>query len=435
MASRKTPATAPEAAAVAARSAAAPAAQTAPAPAAGAGLALFDDASFFARALVYGVRHGVLDSARLQTIRSEGAKGMVQIARYFGSEYLRPQLELARDRLINLVSLELQHSSGGALPAAALALQKNSLLSRSKGGSDLLRALLALPQSSHFGLQAHDAAPDERLAQLARWSLRSYAQYQAELAQRQHAMVLLDAARWLARSLNMEDDTLEDSARDAEAEAVIRSALLAIACRQTHMPDWARFQSMLLNLRKKAQTGQMPVLALPKNLPTAYRAAVESLRSSVQDDLPRLLDPSVPPRRLLGPASGLMGRYFWLEDALSEVDHFAREASAQWSRASGGHDDDSSLLTLFLCLAADSAPKTLLSARTASTLLRKIRKQGLQPQRATDFIRTHAPESQQSDYLRLWDDFVHEAQDTLQSDRDDALRDALALLRRDCNVA
>jgi hypothetical protein len=41
----------------------------------------------------------------------------------------------------------------------------------------------------------------------------------------------------------------------------------------------------------------------------------------------------------------------------------------------------------------------------------------------------------QSDYLRVWHSFVDEAQAILQSDHDYKLHDALALLRRECNVS
>jgi hypothetical protein len=35
----------------------------------------------------------------------------------------------------------------------------------------------------------------------------------------------------------------------------------------------------------------------------------------------------------------------------------------------------------------------------------------------------------------MWDSFIEEAQATLQSDADYALHDALALLRRECNIS
>ena len=82
-----------------------------------------------------------------------------------------------------------------------------------------------------------------------------------------------------------------------------------------------------------------------------------------------------------------------------------------------------------------TASKTLLTEKAAASLVRKIRKDGLQVQLALAFIKTHAPEQHQQDYSRLWLDFVEEAQSTLTSDRDSKLTEAMSLLRRECNVA
>ena len=48
-------------------------------------LQLHDARPFFEKALVHGVQHGILDADRLAVIHTDAPKGMVQIARYFGS--------------------------------------------------------------------------------------------------------------------------------------------------------------------------------------------------------------------------------------------------------------------------------------------------------------------------------------------------------------
>ncbi|MDX9914203.1 MAG: hypothetical protein RBS77_06510, partial [Candidatus Moranbacteria bacterium] len=121
-------------------------------------LALHDARSFFERALVHGADHGILNADKLAVLHAEAPKGMVQIARYFGSEFLRPELERARERMVNFISLHLQEASGGDLAKAAQLLAEHSLLSRSKAGTDMLRQLIALPESSHFGMQGQDEA-------------------------------------------------------------------------------------------------------------------------------------------------------------------------------------------------------------------------------------------------------------------------------------
>jgi len=399
-------------------------------------VSLFDARPFFEKALAYGVQHGILNQAKLDTICNDAPKGMVQIARYFGSEFLRPELEKARDRMVNLVSLYLEQSTGGDLRQAAESLRDHSFLSRSKGGSDMLKALIAMPQNSHFGMHEGGGFTDEQIPLLAKWTLRTLPEYQAELAQRQQVAVLVDAAVWLADTLGLDAADLDEAGKDAEA--VVRTSLLAHATRRTEMPNWVAFEKMVEALRKKYApldpANNAFTLPLPKDLPQRFKPVVESVRQSVLTDLPKILDTSLPVRKLFDRTPAFLGRYFWVEDALSEVDHFDRSASATWNKATAGHDDDSSLLTLFLCLSAGNTAKTVLTEKTAATLLRKIRKSGLDASLARQFILHHAPQQHQADYLHLWDAFVDEAESTLLSDHGYAQQDALALLRRECNI-
>ena len=394
-------------------------------------IAVFDGRPFFEKALKFGVQHGILDQTKLEAIQTDAPKGMVQIARYFGSEFLRPELEKAKDRIVNLVSLNLEITSGGDLRQAAEVLRDHSFMSRSKASSDMLKALIVMPQNSHFGMNEHGGFTDKHIPLLAKWSLCSVAEYQAELAKRQQVAHVMGAAIWMADALDVHADELEEAG--CEAEAVIRTALLATATKQTQMPDWVTFQKMVASLRKSS-AAKVIQLVLPKKLPPEFKAAVEVVRQSVEADLSKILDAKLTPQKLFNQTLAFVGRYFWLEDGLSEVDHFDRETSAAWEKATGGHSDDSSLLTLFLCIAAGSPAKTLLTEKTAATLIRKIRKSGLQAAMATQYIADNAPAQHQSDYLRMWQAFLEDAQATLESDRDYKLHDALAVLRRDCNV-
>lgn len=396
-------------------------------------VSLYDARPFFEKALQYGVQHGILGPEKIETMRIEGSKGMVQIARYFGNEFLRPELEKARDRMINLVSLYLESTSGGDLRQAAGQLRDFSLLSRSKGGSDMLKALIAMPQNSHFGMNERGGFRDEHIPLLAKWSLRSLADYQAELARRSQVAQVVDAAVWLAGELGMDADELDEAGKDAEA--VIRSALLALAMGRIEMPDWVAFEKMVVALRKKhgAAPKALPV-AVPKKLPAHLHGVVALVRRSVIADAPKILDPALPVRQLFDRSPAFMGRYFWVEDALAEVDHHDRQASAAWNKVTGGNSDDGSLLTLLLCVAAGAAPKTMLTEKGAATLVRKIWKSGFHPALAHQYLLDHAPAQHQEAYTSLWEDFVEEAQPTLQSDAVHALNDAVALLRRECHV-
>lgn len=414
-------------------------------------VSLYDKRPFFEKALVYGITQGLIDQAKLDAIATDAPKGMVQIARYFGSEFLRPEIEKAKDRIVNLVSLYLESSCAGDLHKAAESLRDHSFMSRSKAGSDMLKALIAMPQSSHFGMNEHGGFRDEHIPQLAKWSLRSLADYQAELAARSQVAQVVDAAMWMADALGLSPDELEEAG--ADAHAVIRTALLAQACKRVEMPNWLEFEKMVTALRKKhagAQDAKRAAvgksagvtkgavaslqISLPKNLPTEYQTVVESARQSILADLPKLLDAAVPARKLFSHTPAFIGRYFWLEDPLSEVDHYDRAASAEWTKATGGHHDDSSLLTLFVCIASGAPAKTVMTEKAALSLIRKMRKTGVKPELAVQYIQAHAPTQDQEDGVLLWTDFWNDAQATLLSDYDYALQDALALLARNCNV-
>lgn len=396
-------------------------------------VSLYDARPFFEKALQHGVQHGIIGPEKIEAMRIEGPKGMVQIARYFGNEFLRPELEKARDRMVNLISIYLESSCGGDLQQAAESLRDFSLLSRSKGGSDMLKALIAMPQNSHFGMNERGGFRDEHIPLLAKWSLRSLADYQAELARRSQVAQVVDAALWLAGELGMDADELDEAGKDAEA--VIRTALLVLALGRIEMPDWVAFEKMIGALRKKhgAAPKALPV-ALPKKLPAHLHDVVEGVRQSVMTDAPKILDPALPVRQLFDRSPAFMGRYFWVEDALAEVDHHDRQASATWNKVTGGNSDDGSLLTLLLCVAAGATPKTMLTEKGAATLVRKIWKSGFHPALAMQYLLDHAPAQHQEAYASLWENFVEEAQPTLQSDAVHALNDAVALLRRECHV-
>ena len=277
-------------------------------------VSLFDARPFFEKTLVYGLQHGIINQAKLDAIQSEAPKGMVQIARYFGSEFLRPELEKARERIVNLVSMNLEYHSAGDLQKAAEALRDNSFLSRSKGASDMLKSLIAMPQSSHFGMSEHGGFTDELIPQLAIWSLRSVADYQSELAKRSLVAHVIKAALWFAEHLGMGAQDLEDAGCDAEA--VIRTALLMLFTGQTQLPDWVAFERTVAAMRRKAAVYKTTgvVIALPKNLPAEFEAVADSVRKTILSDMPKILDRSVPPRKLFDQTPVFMGRYFWVED-------------------------------------------------------------------------------------------------------------------------
>ena len=127
-------------------------------------LAQFDSRPFFDKALRYGFEQQIISPARLRSIEEDFAKGIVQIANFFGTAHLRPEIELALRRMVNLISLYLEEISGGDLQIAATSLRDKTFLSHSKGGSDMLRRLHTMPESTL--LFSSPLAPEDQRAYL-----------------------------------------------------------------------------------------------------------------------------------------------------------------------------------------------------------------------------------------------------------------------------
>ena len=395
-------------------------------------LAHYDNRFFFEKVLAYGRAHGILQKERLDKLCEEAPKGMVQLARYFGTEYLRPDLEKARLRLISLVSLSLEAQNDGDLRRAAESLRDNSLLSRSKAGADMLKGLLVMPQSSHFGMNESKVFNDALIPKLDEWSFKPLHAYRAELQRRAAYSGQIAAAQWFAAQLELDEDELHESGHDADA--IVRTGLLALNTKRTEFPEWKMFEKLVAYWSQQLALEDGRRLALPQNLPPALVDTAQAAMESVANDLRKVTGGATGIRKLFQGTPAFMGRYFWLEDSMVAVVNYDRAVSKEWSKATEGSEDESALLTLFLCIAVGSPQKTVLTEKSAATLIRKLRKSGWQPELATEFIRQNAPFAFAQDYLALWEQFVQESSKTLLSDMDYALNDAMALLRRECQV-
>ncbi len=395
-------------------------------------LAHYDHRFFFEKVLAYGRAHGILSQERLDKLCEEAPKGMVQLARYFGTEYLRPDLEKARLRIIGLVSLSLEEQSNGDLRRAAELLRDNSLLSRSKAGADMLKALLVMPQSSHFGMNESQVFNDALIPKLDEWSFKPLHAYRVELQRRAAFSGQIAAAQWFAAQLELDEDELHESGHDADA--IVRTGLLALNTKRTEFPEWKMFEKLVAYWNQQLTKDDGRRLVLPKNLHPALVNIAQTAIESVAIDLLKVSGGQAGIRKLFQNTPAFMGRYYWREDSMVAVVNYDRAVSKEWAKATEGSEEESALLTLFLCIAAGSPKKTVLTEKTAASLVRKLRKSGWQPEIATEYIRQNAPFAFAQDYLALWEQFVQESAKTLLSDMDYALNDALALLRRECQV-
>jgi hypothetical protein len=403
-----------------------------------ANITLFEARPFFEKALRHGVAHGILNIDKIDSMKTNGSRGLVQIARYFGTEFLQPELEKARQRMVSLISLHLEESSGGDLTTAALALRDNTLLSRSKAGADMLKNLLCMPDSTHFGMaDGGDEFHDDQIPLLGKWTQKNLTDYRTELAYRLEVQHKMEAAFWFAQALGLSRKEVKAASTEAavDCEAIIRTCLLMQAAGVGNIPTWAQFETAVLALRKRHAGGKKITLTLPKDLPPPFKLTLTiTLKAMMADDMPKILDASVKPQKLFFQNLTLLGRYFWLDDGLDEITDFERSVSDQWRKLTQGHTDDSSLLTLFLTLAVGTTPKTLLTPTSAAALVRKLRKTGLLSEPVTTFIRDFAPFESQGDYRELWLEFLGEAQRHLQDERDTKLVEAMTALRLHCNV-
>ena len=80
------------------------------------------------------------------------------------------------------------------------------------------------------------------------------------------------------------------------------------------------------------------------------------------------------------------------------------------------------------------ARKTIISEGTAASIVRKLRKNGLQPELASEFIRDYAPHENHADYQRLWANFIEETRRDLLDERDTKLVEAMNALKLHCNI-
>ena len=351
----------------------------------------------FSQGLAYGGSHA--SSARPLAAINPSPQRDVQIARYFGSEFLRPELEKARDRMVNLISLYLLETTGGDLHEAAISLRDHSFLSRSKGGSDMLKRLIALPESSNFGMAGYADAETPLLATVV-------AAQPCGLPRRAGPAHL--DAQTIGAAMARGAVRLDRKARVSRRRC--RSGDPHRLVMQVPGPNWQTW------------TSGPARCALRRSLPPCARRSSPPPRSCAcrpacpptcarwcRPNMPRCWPTcpswSNPPRRCAaccGPPV-LFERVLSAGRPLAAVDDYHRSlddldgddeppqpASKTWTKTVQGNDDEHSLLTLFLCLAAGVPKKTLLTEKTAASLVRKIRKSGWQPPLATGALETLA---------------------------------------------
>ncbi|HWZ49638.1 MAG TPA: hypothetical protein VNX00_15590 [Herbaspirillum sp.] len=393
-------------------------------------VAIVDKRPFFEKVLSFGMQQGVIDRQHCQKMIADGAKGTVQVADFFGSSHLYADLENARKRIVNLISLYLEHQFNGNLQKAAESLRDNTFLSHSRGGNEMLKALHAMPDSIVFGdvkTQSVKQFQDEHT--LAKpFSLNAY---RKELQAREQIAAVIAAAQWLTDNAQLDRAELDF----VSAESVIRSAVMLRAAGADAFPDRIRFARLIDSIRSKAlAAGKLKIAAsVLSDVPTAYRAIVDKVRRNIEkNDAPLLLNAATGLDQLL---NDLQTRYFVTEGGQDDLGDFDAFVSQEWHQVTKGKEDPYSRLTAFMCIAAAVPPKTSISTTEAKTIIRQIREHGFDSAAVTTFIKDAAPFGIKDNLLALWqDEFLPEAELALLDEDDLQYVQALRFLKENCNI-
>lgn len=365
-------------------------------------VAVVDDRPFFEKALRYGLEHGLLSREQLNKMEADGPKGIVQIADHFGTAYLRTDLETATVRMTNLISLYLEDCSNGDLRAAAVSLRDNSLLSHSRGGSDMLKRLQAMPMET--SLHARKADP-----QLQKFFVneRTFAfpltltSYRAQVKQCQANQMRIDFAHWLARRLNAKQEEYEDYS----AEDVIRSAMLVlfVGAKTLEIPSKTQFVALIDTLRKKSFKPNAASLdVFLRDAPEAFaEMARQSMKEFVEATLPRLQSKKASPDEILHAES--QGAFFVRDVPEEDVVAYDKLVAREWVRITKGNADDPAVLaTIFLSVATGHPPKAAALLKDAKSIIAAFRDKGFDSSAVAAFIDDHAPFEQREDLKTMW---------------------------------
>lgn len=401
-------------------------------------LAAFDGRPYFNKALRYGIEGEIITPGRLENLQEDFAKGIVQIANYFGTAHLRPELELAQHRMVRMISLYLEDASGGDLRVAACSLRDKTLLSHSKGGSEMLKRLHAMPESTVIG--GESVTPESQRAYLDEKTLSdvfTLDKYRAEFAVRQEVQTAIDFAFWLAKKMGVARRDVDD------ADSLIRSAMLVIFVDKAELkiPSRTVFVRLIKSAKSaKACLNESRLSSFLKNEPEDFqRLTRQAMERFVTRDLPQIrVTGSTADKLLYGE---YVQSYFISESVDDDVREYNRLVAREWDRVTRGEEDDPAVLaTVFLFVATGLQPKASMRLKEAKELVRVFRTSGFNSQAVSDFIVNQAPEAMREDLQKFWsDDLQREAEEGL-ADTDPKWPDthmerALKYLRSTCAVS
>ncbi|AZN36868.1 hypothetical protein [Iodobacter ciconiae] len=348
-------------------------------------LSTIDSRRFFDKALSHGVAEGLISSEKLTLIQTDLAKGMVQIANYFGTAYLRPDIELSLTRMVNLISLYLEEVSKGDLRLAALSLSKNTLLSHSKAGADMLRKLHAMPQDTLLlGKSGEDAI--NYLNQQTAQEHISFAKYFEEIKQRQQYQQKIELGAWLAKALSL-------PAREfCDAKSLIQTAMLILFVKDAKfkLPNRTEIDKLIKSAKKSSLNADRFNLF--------FSSAPARVQSTAQAEMAEFMAFEL---AKIKAALFVPETYYILDADISEISSRDYEIAKHWRKISNDNDEQC-IATLFLLAATELPLKSTLLKREAKEIISKYRDAGFNAAAIHHFIEHIIPVSYQEELTKLW---------------------------------
>ncbi|MBK7847079.1 MAG: hypothetical protein IPJ73_07045 [Zoogloea sp.] len=382
-------------------------------------LTTVDTRPYFERVLCHALQEGLVDGPRLHALRREGAKGIVQLATYFGTPNLRPELEAARTRLVTLVGLALEAESGGKIEVAGCLLRDKTLLALSKAGADRLRKLHTLPTERLLGApEVFRESEKDFLARCTADSPMTYARYLAEQVTRERNKDYIDATYWLVGRLGVAREDADEW--HVFCESVINSALLVLLCERKPAGFFSveRFMKLHEAARKKRSASVPALDAWLEEAPQGVRKLLqrESARF-VAEVLPVIREFSA--TEIYRNQDRFSGLFFFDTSSVNEITHHDKACAEAWTRITGNQGEHTDVQCgVLLMVATGLEPTRSLLKRDATRIWDRFRESGFDEAAVARFIDNVVPFEYQSDVRRLWeDDLGPEA--SLQLDSDD----------------
>lgn len=398
----------------------------------------YDNAPFFEKALKHAVQNNFIDQARLAEMINDAATGSLQIAEYFDeSIHLRQNLEASMRRMVSLVSLYLEDTTDGELDKAAQLLKDKPFRALSRGGSQMLKALYSMPEDEHFGSSRLDT--EREFLKKGLNKELSVTKFRQTFKDCERFKRNINLATLLVERLGSNSNELNEMF--ASAEHVIRTSLLSLAygakkvtANKSRFPDEAALFEILTSIRKEwALLGDVTYSSkFIDDLPAELQVYVKEILESIQnEDIPKIVNQSITLESVLNDFKD--SRYFYMQGQLNELSRFDKMLAADWFSLTGGNNEDSLLLTLFLCESAGVDRKTSLKVTEAKKAVLNIRENGLLQNEVLNLIKT-APHDEMDQLTSLWDDFIEEASPYLLDSSDKSLHEVMMYLAERCNI-